>query len=103
VRARGQLQTATPPGTHTACTHPSSNAAHTTPRHATPRHATPRHATPRHATPRHATPRQGIIFQGPPGTGKTYLARAIAGEAGITFLSAVGSEFVEMFAGALCA
>jgi ATP-dependent 26S proteasome regulatory subunit len=42
---------------------------------------------------------QGIIFQGPPGTGKTYLARAIAGEAGVTFLSAVGSEFVEMFAG----
>ncbi len=39
---------------------------------------------------------QGIIFQGPPGTGKTYLARAIAGEAGITFLSAVGSEFVEV-------
>jgi DNA polymerase III delta prime subunit len=44
---------------------------------------------------------QGIIFQGPPGTGKTYLARAIAGEAGVTFLSAVGSEFVEMFAGKL--
>jgi len=44
---------------------------------------------------------QGIIFQGPPGTGKTYLARAIAGEAGVTFLSAVGSEFVEMFAGGL--
>jgi DNA polymerase III delta prime subunit len=40
-----------------------------------------------------------VIFQGPPGTGKTYLARAIAGEAGVTFLSAVGSEFVEMFAG----
>jgi SpoVK/Ycf46/Vps4 family AAA+-type ATPase len=44
-------------------------------------------------------PLQGIIFQGPPGTGKTYMARAIAGEAGVTFLSAVGSEFVEMFAG----
>ena len=42
---------------------------------------------------------QGIIFQGPPGTGKTYMARAIAGEAGLTFFSAVGSEFVEMFAG----
>jgi hypothetical protein len=45
---------------------------------------------------------QGVIFQGPPGTGKTYLARAIAGEAGVTFLSAVGSEFVEMFAGESC-
>ncbi len=42
---------------------------------------------------------QGIIFQGPPGTGKTYLARAIAGEAGVPFFSSVGSEFVEMFAG----
>lgn len=42
---------------------------------------------------------QGIIFQGPPGTGKTYMARAIAGEAGVAFFSAVGSEFVEMFAG----
>jgi hypothetical protein len=48
-------------------------------------------------------PPQGIIFQGPPGTGKTYLARAIAGEAGVTFLSAVGSEFVEMYAGVAAA
>lgn len=46
---------------------------------------------------------RGVIFQGPPGTGKTYLARAIAGEAGVTFLSAVGSEFVEMFAGVAAA
>ncbi|KIZ04815.1 cell division protease FtsH [Monoraphidium neglectum] len=46
---------------------------------------------------------RGIIFQGPPGTGKTYLARAIAGEAGVTFLSAVGSEFVEMYAGVAAA
>jgi cell division protease FtsH len=46
---------------------------------------------------------QGIIFQGPPGTGKTYLARALAGEAGVTFLSAVGSEFVEMYAGVAAA
>lgn len=46
---------------------------------------------------------RGIIFQGPPGTGKTYLARAIAGEAGLTFLSAVGSEFVEMFTGVAAA
>jgi len=42
---------------------------------------------------------RGIIFQGPPGTGKTYMARAIAGEAGVAFFSSVGSEFVEMFAG----
>ena len=36
---------------------------------------------------------------GPPGTGKTLLARACAGEAGVTFLSVSGSEFVEMFVG----
>ncbi|KAL6751221.1 FtsH-like AAA+ protein [Haematococcus lacustris] len=46
---------------------------------------------------------RGIIFQGPPGTGKTYLARAIAGEAGVAFFSSVGSEFVEMFAGVAAA
>lgn len=46
---------------------------------------------------------RGIIFQGPPGTGKTYMARAIAGEAGVAFFSAVGSEFVEMFAGVAAA
>lgn len=46
---------------------------------------------------------QGIIFMGPPGTGKTYLARAIAGEAGVAFFSAVGSEFVEMYAGVAAA
>lgn len=40
---------------------------------------------------------------GPPGTGKTYLARAIAGEAGVAFFSAVGSEFVEMYAGVAAA
>lgn len=46
---------------------------------------------------------RGIIFQGPPGTGKTYMARAIAGEAGVAFFSSVGSEFVEMFAGVAAA
>jgi cell division protease FtsH len=36
---------------------------------------------------------------GPPGTGKTLLARAVAGEAGVPFLSINGSEFVELFVG----
>merc|ERR1719247_4094432 len=38
-------------------------------------------------------------MEGPPGTGKTLLARAVAGEAGVPFVSASGSEFVEMFVG----
>ena len=38
-------------------------------------------------------------MEGPPGTGKTYMARAMAGEAGLPFYSANGAEFVEMFAG----
>lgn len=42
---------------------------------------------------------KGVIFYGPPGTGKTLLARAIAGEAGVPFYSASGSDFVEMFVG----
>merc|ERR1719197_1676768 len=42
---------------------------------------------------------KGVILEGPPGTGKTLLARAIAGEAGVPFTSASGSEFVEMFVG----
>jgi cell division protease FtsH len=42
---------------------------------------------------------RGIIMEGPPGTGKTLLARAVAGEAGVPFISAAGSEFVEMFVG----
>merc|ERR1719247_2790163 len=41
----------------------------------------------------------GVIMEGPPGTGKTLLARAVAGEAGVPFTSASGSEFVEMFVG----
>merc|ERR1719506_3202558 len=39
------------------------------------------------------------MMEGPPGTGKTLLARAVAGEAGVPFVSASGSEFVEMFVG----
>jgi len=42
---------------------------------------------------------KGILLIGPPGTGKTLLARSIAGEAGVPFLFASGSDFVEMFAG----
>ena len=42
---------------------------------------------------------KGVLLVGPPGTGKTLLARAMAGEAGVTFLTISGSEFVEMFVG----
>ncbi|MGI9434554.1 MAG: ATP-dependent metallopeptidase FtsH/Yme1/Tma family protein, partial [Geminicoccaceae bacterium] len=42
---------------------------------------------------------RGVLLVGPPGTGKTLLARAVADEAGVTFLSISGSEFVEMFVG----
>ncbi|MGE5285801.1 MAG: ATP-dependent zinc metalloprotease FtsH [Micromonosporaceae bacterium] len=45
-----------------------------------------------------ATPR-GVLMVGPPGTGKTLLARAVAGEAAVPFISVVGSSFVEMFVG----
>jgi len=46
-----------------------------------------------------ATAPRGILMMGPPGTGKTLLARAVAGEAGVTFFSVTGSSFVEMFVG----
>mmetsp|Transcript_36724 Transcript_36724/g.88519 ORF Transcript_36724/g.88519 Transcript_36724/m.88519 type:complete len:678 (+) Transcript_36724:216-2249(+) len=42
---------------------------------------------------------RGVILDGPPGTGKTLLAKAVAGEAGVPFISISGSEFVEMFVG----
>ena len=42
---------------------------------------------------------KGVLLVGPPGTGKTLLARAVAGEAGVAFLSTNGAEFVEMFVG----
>ena len=42
---------------------------------------------------------KGVLLVGPPGTGKTLLARAVAGEAGVQFLSISGSDFVEMFVG----
>jgi cell division protease FtsH len=42
---------------------------------------------------------KGILLTGLPGTGKTLLARAVAGEAGVSFFSVSGSEFVEMFVG----
>ncbi len=42
---------------------------------------------------------KGVLLVGPPGTGKTLLAKAVAGEAGVPFLSISGSEFVELFVG----
>ncbi|MHB8451629.1 MAG: ATP-dependent zinc metalloprotease FtsH [Mycobacteriales bacterium] len=46
-----------------------------------------------------ATGPRGVLMVGPPGTGKTLLARAVAGEAEVPFLSVTGSSFVEMFVG----
>lgn len=42
---------------------------------------------------------KGVLLMGPPGTGKTLLAKAVAGEANVPFLSMSGSDFVEMFVG----
>jgi cell division protease FtsH len=42
---------------------------------------------------------KGVLLVGPPGTGKTLIARAVAGEAGVPFMSVTGSDFMEMFVG----
>ena len=42
---------------------------------------------------------KGVLLMGPPGTGKTLLAKAVAGEAGVGFLSISGSDFVELYVG----
>ena len=54
---------------------------------------------PKRFTKMGATIPKGILMVGPPGTGKTLLARAVAGEAKVPFLSISGSDFVEMFVG----
>ncbi|KAK9110394.1 hypothetical protein Sjap_018454 [Stephania japonica] len=46
---------------------------------------------------------KGVLLHGPPGTGKTLLAKAIAGEAGVPFFAASGTDFVEMFVGVAAA
>jgi len=45
------------------------------------------------------TPRRGVLFEGPPGTGKTYLAKALAAEAGVPFLFVSASAFQSMYYG----
>src|SRR4029079_3793119 len=44
-------------------------------------------------------PRRGVLFEGPPGTGKTYLAKALAAEAGVPFLFVSASSFQSMYYG----
>jgi cell division protease FtsH len=56
------------------------------------------HQPERFAAARARMPR-GFLLVGPPGTGKTLLARAVAGEAGVPFYAAAGSDFTEMFVG----
>jgi cell division protease FtsH len=55
--------------------------------------------TPERFTSLGGRPPKGVLLVGPPGTGKTLLARAVAGEAKVPFLSISGSAFVEMFVG----
>ena len=55
--------------------------------------------TPERFTALGGRPPKGVLLVGPPGTGKTLLARAVAGEAGVPFMSVSGSTFVEMFVG----
>jgi ATP-dependent Zn protease len=51
------------------------------------------------ATEMGGQPRRGVLFEGPPGTGKTYLAKALAGEAGVPFLFVSASAFQSMYYG----
>src|SRR5699024_8356264 len=55
--------------------------------------------TPQKFTKMGAKVPRGVLLYGKPGTGKTLIAKAIAGEANVPFISMSGSEFIEMFAG----
>src|SRR3954451_21336003 len=46
------------------------------------------------------TPRRGVLFEGPPGTGKTFMAKAMAAEAGVPFLFVSATSFQSMYYGA---
>ena len=54
---------------------------------------------PRHYAEMGARIPKGVLLVGPPGTGKTLMAKAVAGEAGVQFLSISGSDFVELYVG----